>query len=169
MVCRPLSCEELARRDIKERHTAAAFAEMNCCQEVILLVVQHVIGHRHAWRHKFCDASLHQFLGEFRVFQLVANSHSPTRPDKFRQIGVESMMRESCHFGIRLALCPVVASCQRDAQNLTCRYSIVAVGLVEVAATEQQECVWMLRFQREELLHHGCQLFLFGSHRLCFL
>ena len=113
-----LSGEKFSRRDVEECHTATAFAEMYRCKEVVFLVIQHVITHCHARRDEFCNASFDKFLCEFRVFQLVANGHSPTRSDKFRQIGVKCMVRKSCHFDGWFFACTVVASGECDAKNL---------------------------------------------------
>ena len=40
---------------------------MHSCQEVVLLVIQHVIAQGHTWCHQLCDTTLNEFLGEFWI------------------------------------------------------------------------------------------------------
>ena len=56
---------------------------MHGCEEVVLLVVEHIVAHGHTGSYEFGDASLHEFLGELRVFKLVAYSHTLTCPNEF--------------------------------------------------------------------------------------
>ena len=42
--------EKLAGTNVKERHATSLLAEMNCAKEVVLLVVEHRVRHRNAWR-----------------------------------------------------------------------------------------------------------------------
>ena len=141
---------------------------MNGRQEVILLVVQYVIAHGHTRSNQFGDTPFHQFLGEFRIFQLITDSHSLTCSDQFRQIGVEGMMREASHlvpFGTR----SIVTVCQGDTQDSCCDNGIIAVGFVEVTATKQQQSIRMLRLQVEELFHHRSEFLApFIGHLLSF-
>ena len=143
-----LTSEELTRRDIEEADSACCLSEVNGRKEVVLLVVQDVIAHGDAWGHKFRDASLHHLvhLGEpflafyhgaflLWVLELVADSHTFTRTDKLRQIGVEGVVGETCH----LSACrsTVVALGERQTKNLRGFHGIVAVSLVEVATAEE--------------------------------
>ena len=136
---------------------------MHSSQEVVLLIVQHIVGEGHTWCHQFRDASLDEFLGELGVFKLVADGHTLTSPDEFWQIGIEGVMGETCHL-VALVV-TVVPVCQRDTKNLRSRYSILAVGLVEVTTTEQEHRIRVLRLQIEELLHHRGEFTVF----LCLL
>ena len=83
---------------------------MDGSQEVVLLVVEHVVAHRHTRGNEFGDATLHHLVHlaqslhalDFqafllRVFQLVAYGNSLSCPDEFRQVSIECMMRESSH------------------------------------------------------------------------
>ena len=86
------------------------------CKEIVLLVVQDVVGHGDTRRHKFRDASFDKFLSKLRVLKLVADGHTLARPDEFRQIGVEGMIRKSGHRSIFLAVA-VAPSRERNAKN----------------------------------------------------
>ena len=83
-----LAHKEFAGRDIQEANSASRLSEMHGCEEVVLLVVQHIVLHRHARSHQFGDASLHKFLGQFRVFQLVADGDTFAGTNQFGKIGV---------------------------------------------------------------------------------
>ena len=159
-----LARQELARRDVEKSHTAGSLAEMHGRQEVVLLVVQHVVAHGHARRHQFRDAALHQFFRQFRVFQLVADSHSPTRPDKFRQIGVEGVMRKTGHL-VAFPTVSVIASCQCDTQDTGSIHGIITISFIEITTTEQQQSIGMLRLQVEKLFHHRGQFPVFLGHK----
>ena len=134
-------------------------------QEVVFLVVEHVVAHGNTRCDKFRDASLHQLLCQFRVFKLVADGHTPSRPDEFGQIGVECMVRKSCHLcGIFLLSSTSAAFSERYAENFRRRDSILAVSLVEVAAPEEHQRIRMLGLQVVELLHHRRQFVFCLSH-----
>ena len=130
---------------------------MHCTEKVILFVIKHIILHGHTRGDEFCNTSLHQFLGEFRVFQLVTDSHSLTCPNQFGQIGIQSVMGKSCHL-VAFHTCPIVSASQRDTENLRSRYSIFTIGLIEITTTKQQQGLWVFRLEVEELLHHGSEL-----------
>ena len=78
-----LPCHKLACRDVEESHSHRCLTKMYGREEVVFLVVQHIVAHGHTRCHQLGNTPFHQFLGQFRVFQLVADSHSPTRPDEF--------------------------------------------------------------------------------------
>ena len=71
---------------------------MHCAEEVIFAEVEHVAVDGNAWSNEFGDAALDEFLGEFRVFELLADSHALAGAHKFWQIRVESMVRKTCQF-----------------------------------------------------------------------
>ena len=58
----------------------------------------------------------------------------------------------------------IVTFGERDAQYLSGCHRVVAVGFVEVAASEQHQGVGMLGLQVEKLLHHRSQLLGVFSH-----
>ena len=105
-----LSGEKLTRGDVEETDTAGCLAEVDRCQEVVLLIVQHIITHGDSWRDELRDASLYHLVhlcepllafyhGTFllRVFELVAYRHAFSGADKLRQISIEGMVREAGH------------------------------------------------------------------------
>ena len=147
IVVRALPHEELARRDIQEGYATGPFTEVDSREEVVLLIVKHIVAHCHTGCDQFRDAPFHQFLRELRIFQLVADGHASARPDEFGQIGIERMIGESGHSVLALVARPVVAVSQRDTQYPACVDGIVAVGLVEVATSEEQQCVGVFLFE----------------------
>ena len=110
---------------------------MNGSKEVVLFVVEHIIRHGHTGSHQFGNTSLNEFLRELGILQLVTDSHALAGTYQFGQVGIEGMMGESRHLGIRLAVSPVVTTSERDTQNPTGLYRVIAIGLVEVATTKQ--------------------------------
>ena len=134
---------------------------MDSSKEVVLLVIEHRVGHAGTGRHKLRDASLDECLGQFRVFKLVADSHTFACTDELRQVGVEGMIGEASHRGaLRHARLAVVSVGERDAENLSGNHRIVGIRLVEIATTEQQQRLGVLRLEVVELLHHRGQLLL---------
>ena len=157
-----LTRQELARRDVEERHATGHLAEVHSAEKVILLVVQHVVRQRHARRHQLGDAALHEFLRQLGVLQLVADGHALAGTYQLRQIRVQCVVGESRHL-VALVI-TVVTVGQRDAQDTRRRDGVLAVRLVEVAAAEQHHRVGVLRLQVEKLLHHRGQLPVFLCH-----
>ena len=139
---------------------------MHRCQEIVLLHTQHIVRQRHTRSHQFCDASLHQLLCQLRVFQLVTNRHTFTRPNEFRQIRIQRMIREPRH---RRTTCRrtshTAAFCQRDTQDVSRHTCILIVCFIEVATTKQQQSIGMLRLKIIKLPHHWRQLF-FLCHKV---
>ena len=140
-----LTCQELTRRDIKEGHTKAGLAKMDSCQEVILLVIQHIIAHGHTWGHKFRNTSLYKLLSEFWILQLIADSHSLSCTNQFWQIGIKCMMRKASHL-ITLGSSTIITMGQGDTQDLCSSDGVFAIGFIKVATPEQHYCVRMFRF-----------------------
>ena len=79
-------------------HAAGTLAEVHSRKEVVLLVVEYIVVDGYTRSNKFGDAALHKFLSQFRILKLVAYRHTTAGTDKFRQIGIKSMKRESGHF-----------------------------------------------------------------------
>ena len=131
-----LTGEKLTRRDIQKGNSTGSFSEVDSREEVILLVIQHIITHGHTRCYELCDTAFHQFLSQFRVFQLVTDSHSPTRPNQLWQIGVEGMMRKTGHF-VTFSAIAVISSRQRNAKNSRGIHGIIAIRLVEITTTKQ--------------------------------
>ena len=161
-----LSGEKLSRGNIKQAHTASPLTEMDGGKKVVLLVVEHVVSHGHARRHEFGNAALHHLVHLrkallaldggplfLRILQLVADGHTLSSADEFRQIGVEGMVGKTRH--LRPTRRSVVATRERDAQDARSLHRVVAVGLIEVAAAEEQQRLGVLLLHREKLPHHG--------------
>ena len=72
------------------------------------------------------------------------------------------MVWKSCH-GVSLCR-SIVSSGQRDAEYARGIHCVIAVGLVEVAATEEQQRIRVLCFEVEELFHHRRQFAAFLCH-----
>ena len=126
---------------------------MYSCQEVVLLVRQHIIINRHPWSHQFGDASLHQFLGKFRVFQLVADSHTLAGTNELRQVSVKRMERETGH--LHMLGLTIGTLSERNAQNISSRNGIFRIGFIKVTTSEKHHCIGMFLLQLEVLFHHG--------------
>ena len=165
VVVRALAGEELARGYVEESHSAGRLAEVDGGQEVVFLVVEHIVGHGHARRHQFGNAALDELPGQLGVLQLVADGHSPPCPYQLWQVGVERVVREAGHLRRRAVLLSAVAAPrQRNAEYAAGVDGVLQVSLVEVAAPEQQHCVRVLRLEREKLLHHRSKLIVFFGH-----
>ena len=62
---------------------------------------------------------------------------------------------KSCHFHrLGCTRTSIGAVRQRDIQDFRRTYRILRVGLIEIAATEKQHRVRVLRFDVPKLLHH---------------
>ena len=181
IVGRTLTGEEFSRRDVEEAYATSSLAEMDGSEEVVLLIVQDVVAHRHAWSHQFGDATLHHLVHLAQaflaldflslllwVFQLVAYSHTLASSDELRQIGIEGVMRESCHLRTT-SRTAIVSAGQRDAEHFGSLYRIFAISFVEVATTEKQQCFGVLGFHLEELSHHRRKTFIIVCHCLIIL
>ena len=88
--------------NIQKGGSALVLVECQAGEEVVLLLVKQLVVESHSRRNQFCNTSFDQFLGEFRVFQLVADGHLVARTDKFRKIDVYGVVRESGHLDVAL-------------------------------------------------------------------
>ena len=150
-----LRSQKFTGRYVQESHSAnVALAEVHGCQEVVFLVVQHIVVDRDTGGHQFSNASLHQLLGQFGVFQLVADGYTLAGPDQLGQVGVQGMVRKSGHLD-GLPSFAVVAFGQGNAQDVGGHYGVGRIGFVEIPATEKHDGIGMLGLQVEKLLHHG--------------
>ena len=89
--------EELTGRYIKKGNSTGSLSEMDGSQEVILLIIQNVIIDRYTGGNQLGNTSFHQFLRQFRVFQLVTDSYTLSGTNQFRKICIKRMMGKSCH------------------------------------------------------------------------
>ena len=88
----------------------------------------------------FGGSQLDKFLGSLGVFLLVVNGDTLAGLYKFRQVGVEGVVREISHLGVSLFL-------ESNAKLFGDDFCIFPVGLIEIAYTEEQYRVGMLGFQ----------------------
>ena len=149
VVQRSLSHLERACGDIQESRSAPVPVECEAGQEIILLLVQKLVIEGYSWRDKFGDTSFDKFLGEFRVFQLIADGHLVAGADKFREVGINGVVRESGHLDV--ALVPVGFLGLDDAQNLADQHRVIGIRLVEVSDPVKQHRLRMLSLHREKL------------------
>ena len=136
---------------------------MYSSQEVVLLVVEHVVVHGHTGRHQFGDAALDELLCKLGVFQLVTDGNTLTGTNELRQVGVQRMMREAGHL-VTLHTCAIVTSGQCDAKDACGDDSVFTIGLIEVATTKQQHGLRVFCLEVEKLLHHWGHLSAFLCH-----
>ena len=152
IVERTFGRKELSGRNIQEGHATGTFSEMYGSKKIILPIVQHVVVDRYARSYQLRDSPLHQLLGQFRVFQLVANRHPLAGTNQLGQIGVECMVGKSGHLnGLPLAIGTLG---QRNTQYLRSNNGIGRISFIEVPATKQHHSIGMLRLQVEKLFHH---------------
>ncbi len=130
-------------------------------EKIVLLAREHVVAHGHAGRNEFDDATFYKFLGELRVFELLAYGHTLAGPYELGQIAVECVMRKSRQFN-ELGRA-VGATGEGDAEYFRCLYGIFGESLVKVAYTEEEHRVGMLCLHLGVLLHQR-RLYIFFSH-----
>ena len=151
--------QELSCRNIQESNATSTLAEMYGCQEVILLVWKNRVTDCHTRCPQLGDTAFHQFLRQFRVFQLVTDGHALAGANQFGQVSVECMMGKPSHFN-RLGL-SVGTFCQGNAKNLGSYDRIIRISLIEVATTKQQDGLRMFCLEVKELFHHRSQNYIF--------
>ena len=158
---RAFAHKELARGNVQQRDADGTRAEVDGAKEIVLFCLQDVVSHDDARSNEFGDAALDQFLGKFRVLELVADGDAMTGADETREIGVERVVGETCHLRV-LRRAFLVSARERDAEDLRGGDGIGGIGFIEIAAAKKQNGVRVLRFEVEELLHHRGE---FGSGR----
>ena len=154
---------KFACRDIQESHATAFIAEVNAGKEVVLTIVENIVVDADARSDKLGDATLYELLGHLRVFELLADSHTLSGSDQFRQIGVEGMVRKTGKLHILSRT--IGTTSQRDTEYLACSYGIFRKGLIEVAHSEEQDSIGMLVFHLDVLFHQ--RGFGYLCHLLC--
>ena len=120
-------------------------------KEVVFAVVEHVAVDGHARRHQFGDAALHQFLGEFRILKLLADSHTLAGAHESWQIGVKSVVGKSRQLDVLTRTVGTLG--ERDAQDFRRGDGIGRKRFIEVAHAIEQNGIRMLFLHLEELLH----------------
>ncbi len=97
IVFRPFRDLECAGGHIQKRDSAFVPSEAQTGYEVVLFLVEQLLVESHAGGHDLGYPPLDDVLGEFRVFQLVADGHLVTRTHKTGEIGVDGMVGETGH------------------------------------------------------------------------
>ena len=134
----------------------------------MLLLLEQLLAEGHTRSHKLCDSSLYDTLCKLRVLKLVTDCHLIACTHKFRKICLKGMMWESRHWDSSRSRAGTL--CENDAKNLACHKRIVSICFIKIAAPEQKHCLWILRLEGEELLHHrGLGRFLFCHYIVCYL
>ena len=158
--------QEFTRRDIQKRNATGRLAKMHSREEVVLLVVQHRILHGHTRRHQFRNTSLDKLLRQLGIFQLVADGHTLASTNQLWQVGVEGVMGKTSHLvALVIAIIPMS---ERNAQYPRSNNGILAIGLVEVATTKQQQRFRVLSLEVKKLFHHRSQLLTFLRCHIAF-
>ena len=85
-------------RDIQKRYSAHRFAKMHCGKKVVLLIIEYIVVYGYTRSNKLCDTALYKFLCQLGVFELVADGNTLAGAHKLREICIEGMEWESCHF-----------------------------------------------------------------------
>ncbi len=160
MVGGAFAYEKFAGGDVEKRKSDCCFAEMHGCKKIVFAMIEHIVAKGHAGGDELGDAALYKFFCEFGVFELLADGDTLSGADKFRQIGVESMVRKTGKLDILRRT--VGAAGEGYAQYFGCGDGVVGKSFVEVADTEQQYCVGMLCFHLDILLHQRCFNNFFG-------
>ena len=152
-----LGSKKFAGGNIQKRNANVLPAKAHRRQEIVFFAIQNRARSHHSRRHQFGDAALHQFFGEFRVLQLVANCHPLPGAHQFGQIGVECVVWKTRHFDAFAHA--IAAAGERDAQYLACRDGILVVGFVEVAHAIKEHRIGVLALHLVEVLHHRGKFF----------
>ena len=150
-----LGQQEFAGRYVEEGDAAkVGLGEMYGGEEIVFLIVEHIVINRDTGCDKLCDAAFDQFLCQFGVFELVADCDPLAGTYEFGEIGVEGVVREACHLdGFALA---VAAPCECYPEDFGRGDGVRRIGLIEVAASEKQHCIGMFGLEVKILLHHWC-------------
>ena len=159
-----LSGEELTGGDIEEGDADDMFVEMQAGHPVVLFLREGGVRIADTRCDEFGNTPLDQFLRQFGIFELVANGDTQSCPHEFGQVGIEGVERKARHLqSLHSTTAAVRTMCQRDIQDLRRLHGILCVSLIEVAATEEQHRVRILRFDVAKLLHHR-SYFIFFRH-----
>ena len=142
--------------------TAAALVERHGGQEVVLLLAEQVVVVGHTWCDEFRHAALDQLLGEFRIFQLVADGHLEAGLHQLGKIVVDGVIGNTGQRGVGAAAAG--APCQHDSQRLAHRHGVLTEGLVEVAHAVEEQRVRVLFLDGVPLRDERRFLCLFLSH-----
>jgi len=98
IIGRSLGHEKFAGRKVEKTDSYGGFVVVDGAEEVVFAAVEGTVAHDDARGHEFGDAAFHELLGQFGVFELVANGDAFAGANESRQIGVEGVEGEAGHF-----------------------------------------------------------------------
>ena len=124
---------------------------MHRSQEIVLLLLQHIVIIGNARRDQFHHAALYQLFGQFRVFKLLAHSYFQSGANQLWQVRIQGMVRETSQFHVGGST--IGSFSEHDAQNLRRLHRVLAVSLVKIAHAKQQHRVRIFRLERVILFH----------------
>ena len=128
------------------------FILINTCQKSVFLVIQRSVTIRNTRRNQFRHTTFYNFLRKFRIFQLVADSHTHSGTNQLGQICIKSMVWKSSQFnGFSRSICTFGKG---NSKHLRCPDGIRRESFVKITATKKQNRIRMLCFNFVELLHH---------------
>ena len=163
-----LGNRELARSEVEERHTRSRLSEIDRCEVVVFALLDNIIFEYHTRCNHLDNTSAHyiSFCG-FGVFELFADSHTLAGTHQAWEIGVYGVMRKSC----KLHRCSTAigTASERNAEYGTRLDSVCTECLIEIAHSEQQKRIGILRLHLIVLLHQLCLARLLLLLFACFL
>ena len=126
-----LSHPERSGRGVQEGGAALGAVVGEAGQPVVLLALKHGLAKGDTGRKYFCDTAFDEFvLGEFGVFQLVADGNLEAVPHQLGKVCVYGVMGKAGHLGI--ALLAIVTAREDYAQDLAQGDRIVRITLIKI-------------------------------------
>src|SRR5450432_1238030 len=107
---------------------------MNSSQKIITAVLQQFILCSGSGSHHFCNAPFHNTLGEFWIFQLVADGHPETTLHQFMEIGIQGMMWKTSQFTGSCGT--IIPFCKCNAENPGCMNGVFTESLIKIPYPE---------------------------------
>ena len=150
--------QELAGRHIDAADTEARRIVEDAHEEVVLRLIEPLLGGQCSRCHHANDPPLHKSLRELRILELLRDGHLVARAHETRHIAVRRMERDAAHRR-PLRLSAVLAR-QHQVQHRRRRLRVLIEHLVEIADAIKEDAVRILLFGFEVLRHHRRQLFL---------
>src|SRR4030042_180703 len=136
---------------IQKCSTCNFFVHMNSCEEIILLMIEHIFIKGNPRRHEFRNSPFYNFFCQFRIFKLLADGNSLSCPYKPREICIKCMVRKSRKLYKRS--CTISPPRKGYAKYFRCPDSIFTECLIKITNPEKQYRVRMLRLYTIILLH----------------
>ena len=131
-----LGAEKFAGTDVEKGDARGVFAEVYAGEEIVFLVIEYVVVKRDTRRHQFRNAALDDLLGQFGIFQLLADSHPLTGAHELGQVGIQRMIGKTGKLDVRSL--SIGAAREGDTEDFGREYRIFRKRFVKVADAEQQ-------------------------------